>query len=71
MAEKILVVLTFIMIVFVLGVSYIEEVKLKEIKQQYEVLKTDYDELSKQQRITSQDVKFFEDMLKEISAGGK
>ena len=67
MAEKILIILTFLLITFYIGTFVFMKNKMDAIENRFAIERAEIEEMKKNQRVTAQDVMFLEDMLTEIS----
>ena len=65
MAEKIMVFLTFLLIVLVIGTTVWVESRFQKIENTLALERAEMDEMKKKQRITAQDVKFLEYLVVE------
>ena len=71
MTERILIVLTFLMIIFFIGAFVCVKTKLDQVENRLALERAEIEEMKKNQRLTSQDVMFLEDMLQEVAGGKK
>ncbi|SEP81895.1 hypothetical protein SAMN04487977_101519 [Treponema bryantii] len=65
MAEKVMIVLTFLLITFFVGTFICVKNRLDEIENRLALERAEIEEMQKKQRLTAQDVKFIEYLVLE------